>query len=236
MTPTRTVKVNAVIDQVSDEAVPILDESMIKDHYVAYETVFKRMPPEGKECTTEQLSGLYSRITRGAVPYVDFSLWCPYGQRFQKKLRLKGLNLHASGEFKLVEISGPPTYQDWVACYELLITGLIGFNVVDLGHLLGYQTKVREYFEKYGSSMWILIYQAENRMRLEQMERLHRTLHLERTKAEEFGVPSFVDFDIKRPWNAVWRRAIEDDKFWKKELEDPALMILTKARPIDHAL
>eukprot|EP00972_Heterocapsa_arctica_P104357 15382303-Heterocapsa_arctica.AAC.1 len=65
--PQRTIKVNAVMDQVSEEAVPILDDSAIKEHYIAYEAIFKRMPPEGKECTSEQLSGLHSRIARGAV-------------------------------------------------------------------------------------------------------------------------------------------------------------------------
>eukprot|EP00972_Heterocapsa_arctica_P094000 13863861-Heterocapsa_arctica.AAC.1 len=71
---------------------------------------------------------------------------------------------------------------------------------------------------------------------MEQMERIHRSLHLEKTKALEAGVPNFVEFDPARPWNAVWRRAIEDDRFWKKEFEDPALLILTKAKGINSAL
>ncbi len=135
----------------------------------------------------EQLSGFQSRIARGAVPYVDLSLMCPYGQRFQTKLKLKGRNLHSSGEFKMVEISGPPTYQDWDACYELLITGLVGFKVFDLGNLLGYHVRVRE-------------------------------------------------FDSALPRNAVWSRTAEDDRFWKKELEDPALLILARTKGIGSVL
>jgi hypothetical protein len=36
-------------------------------------------------------------------------------------------------------------------------------------------------------------------------------------------------FDPKRPWNRVWTMAIEDSQWWRRELEEQALIILNRS-------
>ena len=35
--------------------------------------------------------------------------------------------------------------------------------------------------------------------------------------------------EADQPWDAVFRISVEDQKFWRRELEKPALLVLTKA-------
>ena len=230
------VKVSSFIDQVSEQEVPILKNEDIQAHYQAYKIVFKRLPPPGKECTCEQLSCLFAKLESKCAPYTDFAIFCPFGQRFQKRLKMRGLTLHAGGEFKPLEIYGPSTFQEWDSCYELLITGLVGFKAVELGNLLEYQSVIKGFHERYGPSFWPLIYQAESRMRAEQMERLRRGVEEKWTTAKDGGFPAMVEFNPEKPWDAAWRAACEDTRWWKKELEDTAEDIKDKVRQLPDAV
>ena len=82
---------------------------------------------------------------------------------------------------------------------------------------------------RYGEPLWHLIYQADCRMRKEQMERLRRR------GAEAKSKDPQHEFDTSTPWKWVWSEANSDHAFWKDQLEDPAMMVLTKTRSV-HAV
>ena len=106
----------------------------------------------------------------------------------------------------------------------VLRTGLIFLNAVDLGPLDSYREAIRRYASLYGEGLWHLVYQAEARMRREHMERLRR--RGAEAKARDASHP----FDAAFPWRWVWSEALLDMRFWKDQLEDPALFVMTKTR------
>eukprot|EP00972_Heterocapsa_arctica_P078680 11602438-Heterocapsa_arctica.AAC.1 len=68
------------------------------------------------------------------------------------------------------------------------------------------------------------------------MERIHRALHRNYMRAHASGFGGMCDFEPARPWNEVWKTAADDDKFWKRELEDPAFFIMSKLKPLSASL
>ena len=42
------------------------------------------------------------------------------------------------------------------------------------------------------------------------------------------GQAPAIPFDVNRPWDSVWSAAVDDHAFWHRQLEEPALIILTK--------
>ena len=211
----RTIKLSQVLDQSSDDTAPVLSPEAVKAFYVAYKLIFKRLPPPAKECTVDQLSAVLFRLKSGVPPYADFSVFGPYGSRLNRRLKMKGLQLRSDGELHTVEIFGPPGIHEWMKSFELLTTALVGFEAVSLGALLDYQGHIQELHDEHGPTTWSLLYQANVRCRLELMERIRRSLS-EEDEADQ-------------PWDAVFRIAIEDQKFWRREFEKPALLVLTKA-------
>ncbi len=131
------------------------------------------LPPE-EECTVAQLSALQALLQSGAAPYVDFALWGPYHVRTLKRLKCSGLQLHASGHLHQVEMFGPPTIEDWEACFRVRLTGLLGFSALRLGTGLAFLAFLRRDAARDGASVWRLLYQAELRRRRELLERLRR--------------------------------------------------------------
>ena len=114
-----------------------------------------------------------------------------------------------------MDVFGPPGIHDWVRSFELFTTALVGFEAVSLGALLDYQGHIQELCDKHGTTKWSLLYHADVRCRLELMGRIRRALS-EEDEADQ-------------PWDAVFRIAVEDQKFWRREFEKPALLVLTKA-------
>eukprot|EP00435_Cladocopium_sp_Y103_P074415 s25_g48.t1 len=99
-------------------------------------------------------------------------------------------------------------------------------DAVDLGHLQKYRAHVERMAERYGVKVWSVICQADVRCRLEHMERLKRKLKADHDQAVAAG--KTTEYDEKRPWNLVWAKAVEDEAFWREEVTEPCMLILTK--------
>ena len=91
---------------------------------------------------------------RDCAPYVDFGVWGPNHHRLLKKLRTTGLQLHAGGVLKIIELSGPPDVETWSESFSLLCTALIGFGAVSLGPLMDYSRLITGYATRYGAATW----------------------------------------------------------------------------------
>ena len=64
-------------------------------------------PQEDEEITRDQLTALDSRVQQGAAPYVDFSVWRPFGDRLDRSMKFVARILNAKGEWTTKEIAGP---------------------------------------------------------------------------------------------------------------------------------
>jgi hypothetical protein len=100
-----------------------------------------------------------------------------------------------------------------------------------------YRDHVKQYNTRYSTgggqeSCWALIYQSDTRARRELAERIRRKgqLDFEQIKSSTpEGRPIVSEYDPKRPWDYVFRKLPLEFSFWKRELEDPAMLIITKA-------
>ena len=80
-----------------------------------------------------------------------------------------------------------------------------------------YGELIREFHSTYGQPCWYLVYQADNRMRHEQMERL-RTRYVIDHKSAPLN------------WGEVYLLAVRDREFWNAEVRDKALLYLTRVK------
>ena len=232
--PANQVQLSLVVDQSLDRTVDPLPQADIDECFRRYRLVFGTDPPPKKEATVAQLTGMGTLLGEGMLPYADLAIWSANNNRIMKKIKLRGMVINSAGEFQPVELVGPPTFEAWEDGYGVLETALISHNAVDLGGIIGYHDHMKGLYTRFGKSAWALLYQADVRMRSEHMERIRRRGVRER--AEALAAGGRHPFDPARPWHWVWEQAVLDTKFWKDEVEDPGLTVLTSAASVQKAL
>ena len=95
-----------------------------------------------------------------------------------------------------------------------------------LGKIDRYSELIGRYVSRYGPAAWLLIYQADVRCRSEHMERARRRGEEERALALAAG--GTHPLDPTRPWDWGWGEVLSDTDFWRAELEEPALLAITR--------
>eukprot|EP00971_Amphidinium_carterae_P241674 4798542-Amphidinium_carterae.1 len=79
-------------------------------------------PQPDEELMAEQLSCLSKIFSTGRVPYVDFSLFGPFGHRIVLREKLRGVRLGPDGAITKDALHGPKTISDWHLCYGIFKT------------------------------------------------------------------------------------------------------------------
>eukprot|EP00971_Amphidinium_carterae_P323534 6429354-Amphidinium_carterae.1 len=74
--------------------------------------------------TAEQLSCLRVKLQGDAVPYVDFSLFGPYGKR-QAKMMKHAAQIFVGGELVAKQMPGPPNFAAWRQCFRVYRVAMI---------------------------------------------------------------------------------------------------------------
>ena len=177
-----------------------------------------------------QLSGLHYLLETGQVPTVDFAVWGPHGNRIERKLRLSGSVFSSDGSLRTIEIAGPPTIAIWLASWEVFATAAILLDIMDLGTLMAYKDHIMRMHNRYGPTVWLLLYQTDTRFRAEHILRWRRKLADAHVLAANAG--GTTQFDTNRPWNQSMIEGIEDSKWWFVEFTEPAMMILARTANI----
>ena len=237
---TQKVKLEKILNQYAEGEVEMLSDPEIQTRYARYFAKFGCMPHEDAEATKEQLTAVSYVLASGHVPYADFSIFGPHGHRLQKRLRLQGTvfdpSMIGSGQqvFRSVELYGPPNFRNWRESHVVVKTCFIMENAIDLGVVDSYAEKIESYATLYGPEAWVLVYQSDVRARSELAERERRRGLSESAAAALTGATH--PFDDARPWNWVYQEIVKNDRWWKKELEDPALLYLTKVKQMKDVL
>ena len=233
-TKTHTVKLANVLDQSNDSEVNLVSTTDFEEGFKEFSRRLGGLPEPEEEVTREQFSALKALFESACPPYTDFAVWGPFNRRLQKRLKLSGLTLGEDGTLVRTELYGPPSFEEWERSFRPFRTGCIMLNMVDPANLDLYANHVKAAVQRFGVSAWPVIYQADVRARLEQIERVRRRVELEAEQAKRLG--STTPFEPKRPWNYCFRMLVEDDKFWRKEVEQPALLILSHAKSLKSEL
>ena len=232
----KKIKVSHHADQLDDTEVDTMNATELEEAYAAYRMATGADPRPEADPSQEQLAVMYAKvIKRNESPYADFSVLTPFGRRMQKQMKARNWLLQADGSFKAVEIPGPPGFESWLACWRVYRTILLMLGrsdpstgarkpIVTVAALEEYVDRIQELVTEI-PECWHLIMQAEDRMRAEQLERIHRQL----TRARLEGrLPMNQAFDPDQPWIVVFSFAARDSEYWTKFVIRPAQTFLAR--------
>ena len=226
----KKIKLATVVDQTNDSEVVALPEEEVESCYKHYSDRVGEVPLPEEDISVEQLAGLKALFKTGASPYVDLAVFGPFGCRIASKLKFSGLLMGADGELHVIQLYGPPNVDEWVAGFTVFKTGAVMLQQLSPWTCDLWIKTVVAYAKRYGPEVWALLYQTEVRARREHMVRVKRRGLLERERALARGGEH--DLDPAKPWDWVFRQTVEDGSFWKRELEETALLVKAKVAKI----
>lgn len=112
--PTRKLKLSSVVDPTLDAEIQQMEQGELNRLYQEYSLKFGAHPAPEVDPSGDQLSALQQLIRAGALPYVDFSIWGPFGLRSLRKQVFTSYILNAAtGEWSKREAPGPPNILSW---------------------------------------------------------------------------------------------------------------------------
>jgi hypothetical protein len=230
---TSNPKMSSLVDSTIESEVTVLKKGRIETMFSDYRTSRGEFPSPDIEPTDDQLSAVTQLIDSGAVPYVDFAIFGPYGRRLLRKLTLIAYHYNApDGSWKKHDLPGPPDFESWWKSWLVLKCTLLLLDAVQPERLEHYGEHLRSFLNTYGAECWFIIYQADVRMRSEQFERLRRRLHI-----DLLAGTSQHGFTANKPWDGVFAAAVKDKEFWDSEVREKAILYLAKVttfRDISH--
>ena len=126
-----------------------------------------------------------------------------------------------------LRVAGPLNIDCWCKSYACFRTALVTWKAVELERLDMHANMFKRYVSQYGSSVWFQIYQAESRCRSEHMERARRRGEEDRARVISAGLSHPLNPSL--PWDSVWGEVLIDVHVWRVELEELALLILSRS-------
>ena len=157
---------------------------------------------EEEEPTLEQLSALYKKtIIGGQAPYTDFSVFTPFGKK-----AAKGLPRVASVE-------------QWLGPYKVMRSAFIMLELAQLA----YETHFLKMAQEYAGA-WHLLVAADEKARSHHLERIRLQIKLEVDR----GGQAPYGYNDAKPWDCLWRKMVEYQKYWQENARLPALQWLSR--------
>jgi len=229
------LKMDVLVNPVNKSNLNKLTDIEVSDMFEKYSSSMGAAPAQDCEPTSEQLSAVNQLIQGGEAPYVDFSIFGPYGRRFLKKLSISTSHFVPElGSWKTTEQPGPPDFQSWWKSWNVFKTTMLLLGAAKPAQLDSYAEHIRKQIEDYGQTCWSIVYQADVRMRSEEFDRIRRRLSIAYFKLDQSGRALSV-FQPIDPWNTIFQEAHPDsshssDRFWQVEIKDKCNAFLTHVR------
>ena len=227
--PLNVVELSTVTEQQSKTVCYTLTQGQIAECFKAFKEKAGTKPSIEEAVTDEQLTGLACLIWSGSVPYVDFSIWGQYQNRMMKRLQLSGLVPGTNGALRRVIFYGPPDFESFSRCYLPFRTGMMMLRAASSGTLDNYLRLLSHYHARYGNRCWALLYQVHVRAFTERLQAIRREAVEEKEEATAQG--GIHKYDPNQPWEYCLTKLVLDHHFWRRELEESALLVLTGAVP-----
>ena len=193
-----------MVDPSLDTELKPIDADHVDKMFTAYRTDRGEFPHEDHEPTADQLAAVAQLVRAGVPPYVDFSVFGPHGKRMLKKIHLVANYYEPSdGTWRRVELPGPPDFEVWWKCWLVFRCTMLLLQASKPEPLDLYGELMRTMSQTYGPSCWFLIYQADVRMRSEELERIRRRAASEAHPAE-----------FRFNWGDIFLIAVRSREFW----------------------
>ena len=212
------LKMANIVDQTDDSETKLPDAVLLNEWAQRYIAVMGAPPQEEEEPTDAQLAALHHRVkVQNQPPYVDFSVWLPFGRRVLKNQKFRAFMPVGDGSFVMKELPGPQNLQQWLVSWRVFKAACISLNLVTLAALLLYE-KVIEKLVLQWPRAWGLIVQADDKGRAEKLEKIRRAITLDIAAG---GTPP-REFSEAEPWTACFRALALDERFWNEQVRHPA--------------
>ena len=214
----KVLKMSNLIDQQDDSELQLVSNGTVNKWLQAYMTLMGSMPDRAEEPTPAQLSALHKRVTvNDNAPYVDMSIWVPFERRMSKVQKCRTYHPLGDGSFLVRDLPGPSTHQGWLASWRVFKCAALMQEIVSLAALQSYERHVEKLVMQWPGT-WGLIYEADDRARAEQLERLRRQMIAEASVGRQ--VPA--SWDAARPWSCIFQQVVEDGAYWQECVHIPA--------------
>jgi hypothetical protein len=226
---------DVLVNPVNKANLTKLTDIEVSDMFEKYAATMGAAPAQDCEPTSEQLSAVNQLIQGGEAPYVDFSIFGPYGRRFLKKLSISTSHFVPElGSWKTTEQPGPPDFQSWWKSWNVFRTSMLLLSAAKPAQLDSYAEHIRKQVEDYGQTCWSIVYQADVRMRSEEFDRIRRRLSIAYFKLDP-SARTLNNFQPTEPWNTIFQESHPDashssDRFWQVEIKDKCNAFLTHVR------
>ena len=212
------LKMSNIVDQTDDSETKLPDAVLLNEWAQRYIATMGAPPQEEEEPTDAQLAALHHRVrVQRQPPYVDFSVWLPFGRRVLKNQKFRAFLPIGDGSFVMKELPGPQNLQQWLVSWRVFKVACISLNLVTLAALLLYE-KVIEKLVLQWPKAWGLIAQADDKARAEKLEKTRRAIVLDIAA----GGTAPREFTEDEPWTACFRALALDERFWNEQVRHPA--------------
>ena len=241
--PSKRIKLSSLVDSSAEAELVNLEGSEIRTMFAQYKSARGEYPHKDVEPSEEQLSAVAQLLRTGSAPYVDFALFGPHGKRALKRLSLVSFSYQVeTGSWKRVEIPGPPDFATWWKCWLVFKTTLLLLGAVSTEKLEHYGEFVRTLVDMYGPDAWFLVYQADDRFRSEEIERLrrHAQISYEGLPLDARSTCSVgsAPYNPEKPWDWAFGAVLGEmgREYWDLEVHKRAVFYLTRLKTKQESL
>ena len=141
----KRILMSKVLEQNSDSEVAPLSADTLRallDDWIANANEGEE-PTEDEEATSDQLSSLDALAKAGAIPFVDFGVCRPFGNRLGNALRFVIQVERADGTRQSKEINGPDSFDVWLRCWTVFVFAMTALKLASKTRLqLGFEDTV----------------------------------------------------------------------------------------------
>ena len=224
------LKMSQVIDQGSDMEIEQLPHNEIQKKRQNFVLVEGDSPLEKEEITDAQLSCLGAKVAANLPPFIDMGVWGPYGDRLARAMKFTSQVLK-DGQWKAVELPGAANLQAWEESWRIFRTGCLMLEIASSAVLDRYSAEFRSRALEH-PSCWHIAAQADIRCRSEFWPQ-----ELRRQESFYAAHSSMSSFSPTQPWNSVIKASANNQEFWAREFEKPAMLFqMNCSRPRQPAL
>ena len=110
----RRIKMSTVIDQGDDTEIAALDQTEVRKLFETFKGTNDDLEVSSDEkCDGTPLQAVRSKLLADVVPYADFGVFRPYGQRFARAMKLKAqIWVPERGTYVPTEMPGPANFRE----------------------------------------------------------------------------------------------------------------------------